>query len=248
MKRIIFLTGFFLAGGVLAYAVLLAGQVAAAQEIQAKDEHGIVRIEPSRLVRISNQVTDDAIEQVVPDEAADVSVGEGDILTMQALKSLDGVAVMEQEGVITQVVEMEEKGGSRYEPGELRVIVTRDKTLDLPEGVPAARGVLLSQSGNKLLIGKFSTRLEDGKRTCAPGEDSKTLNILLQDNTRFVKDATDFAQARSIDETTDLHVQQTLRLINDPGELPLCASMLVWGERVGDQIVADVILFHEEIN
>lgn len=248
MKRIIFLTGFFLAGGVLAYAVLLAGQVAAAQEIQPMDEDGIVRIEPSRLVRISNQVTDGALEQVIPDEAADVSVGEGDILTMQALNSLDSVAVKEQEGVITQVVEMEEMGGSRYEPGELRVIVTQDKTLDLPEGQPAARGVLLSQSGNKLLIGKFSTRLEDGKRTCAPGEDSKMLDIILQDETRFVEDATDFAQARSIDETTDLHVQQTLRLIKDPGDLPLCASILVWGERYGDQIIAEVLLFHEEIN
>ena len=49
-------------------------------------------------------------------------------------------------------------------------------------------------------------------------------------------------------ETPDLHIQQVLRLVKDPGELPQCASLLVWGEKQGDLITADVILFHDEIN
>lgn len=152
-----------------------------------------------------------------------------------------------EEGVIAQTVPALGEGDLQAEKDILRVIVTLDKAFELPEGPADAWGVLLNQSGNALLIGKFSTRLVDGERACAPPEGGKMLKIFLKESTHYVEDATDFNQAKVKDESNDLHVQQVLRSVPKLDKLPQCASLLVWGEQQGDGIIADVILFHDEL-
>lgn len=153
----------------------------------------------------------------------------------------------EVEDVLTRVVPVGGEGSQEVEPGTIQVIVTKDTTSDLPEGPPDAWGVLLEQSGSSLWMAKATTHLAAGERTCSAADSSPQVQVSLKEDTRFVEDATDFSQAQASDDPAVLNVQQVLRPVPEAGELPRCASLLVWGERQEDQLIADVILFHDEL-
>lgn len=150
--------------------------------------------------------------------------------------------------VVTKVVTLVEDGTQEPEGGLVSVTVTFDKSADLPRRSPDAMGMLLEQSGSSLKIGSYSTRLIDGTRTCQPFEGEKETEVSLSESTRFVEDVTDFSQAKPVAGPSELQVQQVLKTIQQPGTLPECASLLIWGEWQGDLLIAEVILFHDELN
>lgn len=143
-------------------------------------------------------------------------------------------------------IPLEGKGTQASEPGMVTITVSADKQAGLPERPPQALGVLLKESGDSFLVGSIAAQLVDGKRTCELLEGGKATRVSVTDNTRFVEDVTDFNQAKPLSGPSDLHVQQVLKSIQKPVEIPECASMLVWGEWHGDRLIAEVIFFHEE--
>lgn len=152
-----------------------------------------------------------------------------------------------QDDMVVEILSLVEGAAQETDGADLTVIVTFDKTAELPERAPDAWGVLLGQSAHSYLIRSNTTRLVDGKRTCQPAGPGKVTKILAMESTRFFEDATDFSQAEAGKDPSKLHVQQVLQSIRQPGTLPECASMLIWGERQGDLLIADFILYHDEL-
>jgi hypothetical protein len=130
--------------------------------------------------------------------------------------------------------------------GLISVTVAMDKKAGLPEQPAEVMGVFLEGSGDFYSIGSYANHFVDRPRTCQRREGEIITRVVATERTRFVEDVTDFSQARPVDGPSDLHVQQVFRSIQQPVEIPECASVLVWGEWDGDWLIAEVILFHDE--
>lgn len=148
--------------------------------------------------------------------------------------------------VIAKAAYLEGEQDSRQDI--ISVTVFFDQRTDLPERIPDVRGVLLNQSESSYQVGSHTTRMVNGERTCQPLTGGKESEVIINGSTRFIEDATDFSQAKPINGSSDLFIHQKLKSIQQPGVLPDCASMLAWGEWQGDQLSADVILFHDELH
>lgn len=154
--------------------------------------------------------------------------------------------VDEGSDMITQAVFPEAE--LETEQGVINVTVSLDKSADLPDRIPDLTGVLLEQSGGSFWVDSYSSRMVDGKPNCQSFTGGKGTEITFNESTRFIEDATDFNQAKPLSSSTDLIIQQNLLSIQQPDALPNCASMLIWGNWQGDQLTADVILFHDEFH
>ncbi|UCD42887.1 MAG: hypothetical protein JSV69_04605 [Chloroflexota bacterium] len=179
-----------------------------------------------------------AVAQEVPDS-------ESDVLDLVVTPWVSDAA---EEGIETVSIIIQPESESMQETDSeiISITVTADKNAGLPGRQPEAMGVLLEATGDSYLIGPYATRLVDGKGTCARPEGGKVKRVSVTDLTRFVEDVTDFSQAKPLNGPSDLHVQQVLKSIQQPIEIPGCASMLVWGEWHGDRLIAEVIFFHDE--
>lgn len=152
-----------------------------------------------------------------------------------------------QEKTAIEVVPLVDGVAQETDGADLTVTVAFDETADLPERAPDAWGVLLDQSAHSYLISSNTTRFVDGKRTCQPAVSERKTEILTTESTRFFEDITDFSQAEAGKDPSKLHVQQVLQPVKQPGTLPDCASMLIWGEHQGNLVIADFILYHDEL-
>lgn len=129
---------------------------------------------------------------------------------------------------------------------DLSVTVYFDKSTALPKRSPDAHGILFTQSDHTYLIQSGVNKWMDGKFTCQPSNAGQKIEILATGSTVFVEDVTDFSQAQAGDDPSKFYVQQVLETVERPDALPECASLLVWGQRQGDQLVAEIILYHDE--
>ena len=175
----------------------------------------------------------------------------GILLAYRLMTTFDRAGAQSQipphEKTVIEIVPLVDGVAQETHGADLTVTVAFDKTADLPERAPDAWGVLLDQSAHSYLISPNTTRLVDGNRTCRPAVLEKETEILATESTRFFEDTTDFGQAEASKDPNKLYVQQVLQPIKQPGTLPECASMLIWGERQGDLLIADIILYHDEL-
>ena len=179
-----------------------------------------------------------AVAQEIPDS-------ESDVLDLVITPWVSDTAEEGSESV-SLIVPPAVEGAQASEQGMITVTVSADKQAGLPKRPPQAMGVLLEESGDSYLVGSYAIQLVGGKRACERLEGGKVTHVSFTGNTRFVEDITDFSQAKPMNGPSDLYVQQVLRSIQKPIEIPECASMLVWGEWDGDLLIAEVILFHDE--
>lgn len=133
----------------------------------------------------------------------------------------------------------------RADQADLTVTVYFDKSAALPQRSPDVHGVLFAQSDHTYLIKPGVNKLVDGNFICQPSNGGHEIEILTTESTVFVEDVTDFSQAQASDDPTKLYVQQMLETVERPDALPECASLQVWGKRQGDQIIADIIFYHD---
>jgi hypothetical protein len=156
----------------------------------------------------------------------------------------DGILALDDriEDVVTSVDGVPQPA----DQADLTITVYFDKSAGLPLRSPDAHGVLFAQSDHTYLIKPGANKLVDGKFTCQPSNGGHETEILATGSTVFVEDITDFSRAQAGNDPTQLYVQQVLETVDQPAALPECASLQVWGKRQGDEIVADIIFYHDE--
>jgi hypothetical protein len=68
------------------------------------------------------------------------------------------------------------------------------------------------------------------------------LEVVLTRDTLLYRDVTDIA-AQMPEESGEVTINQEVRAVADPGEIEAQMEVQVWGERRGERVVAEVLVF-----
>ena len=126
------------------------------------------------------------------------------------------------------------------------------KTVILPaEGLPKrpseAGGVLVRQVDNSYFVGTGSISVNvstvNGETSTAVDHSGPEIEVVANHDTQFYRDVTkvSFTAAESKEQT--LH--QEIVLVEKPEPMPAGATFQTWGEKSGDRVIADIIVYSE---
>ena len=123
---------------------------------------------------------------------------------------------------------------------------------ELPQEPAAAFGIVQSKEDNTIIMGTGSIDLDvDVEVDPATGQETTTLlpttdgpdvEVVITADTLIYKDITDLAISGVV-ESGERSIQQTVRLVDSVDEIGENSELEVWGEKRGDRIVADVLVF-----
>ena len=130
---------------------------------------------------------------------------------------------------------------------EVTVGVSFESAPELPTEPIAAWGVLLRESNNSYLVGSGPNFVQvdevDGELQPVPHHEGPEVEVVVTQDTLFYEDVTNMERAENTAVSTEMTMQQQVRPVPKPDALPTVANLLVWGERTGERVVAEVIVF-----
>ena len=118
---------------------------------------------------------------------------------------------------------------------------------ELPQRPAEVGGVLVREQDNSYFVGTGSVSVSisvvNGESSTAVDHSGPEVEVVAGRDTQFYQDITDveFSAPESKEQT----LQQKVVLVAQPEEMPSGANFQVWGEKRGDRVVADVIVFSE---
>ncbi len=118
---------------------------------------------------------------------------------------------------------------------------------DLPQRPAEVGGVLVKEEDNSYFVGTGSTsvsvNVENGETTTAVEHSGPEIEVVSGRDTRFYRDITEVSFTAS--ESKEQTLQQEVAPVDQPTEMPQGSSMQVWGEKRGDRVIAEVIVYSE---
>lgn len=121
-----------------------------------------------------------------------------------------------------------------------------EPSADLPDRPAEASGVFLRQVDNSYFVGTGSVSVNvstvNGETSTAVDHSGPEIEVVVGRDTVFYRDVTQFELEFS--ESTEQRLQQeVVRLDTQPETVPDGGSFSVWGEKRGDRVVAEVVVF-----
>lgn len=123
---------------------------------------------------------------------------------------------------------------------------------ELPAEQAAASGIVLGREDDTLTVGTGDVELAievqvdastgQESQSVVPSTNGPELEVLLTRDTQFYRDVTDIA-AQQPDDSGEVTIVQDVRPVADSGQIKPQMELQVWGERRGERIVADVVVF-----
>lgn len=123
---------------------------------------------------------------------------------------------------------------------------------ELPDAEAAAFGIVVGRQDDVLTVGTGDIELSvdvevdgnTGQETTSvvPSTNGPELEVVLTRDTQLYRDVTDVA-GQAPNESGEVTILQELRPVTDASEIEPQMEVQVWGERRGDRIVADVLVF-----
>lgn len=133
---------------------------------------------------------------------------------------------------------------------EVTMGVNFDGAAELPDRSPDTWGVLLLEEDGRYLVGSGPNSVNvtevDGQLQAIPHHEGPEVEVVANRNTIFYEDITDVSAAAASMASGEMTFQQQVRQVEPPAQMPTAANFLVWGERRGERLVAEVILFRDE--
>lgn len=118
---------------------------------------------------------------------------------------------------------------------------------DLPDRPSEASGVFVRQEDSIYFVGTGSisvnVTINNGERSVATDHSGPEVEVVTNRDTIFYEDVTKIDYEAT--ESVERHYVQELRQVERPAEMPGGASMAVWGEKRGDRVVAEIVVFGE---
>ena len=117
---------------------------------------------------------------------------------------------------------------------------------ELPTTPPETTGVYTRRDGNSIFLGTGSMGIVISSGSAGPGEevnptyDGPEVEIVITKETRIYRDVTPFEFNPSSGPSSS--IQQTVEIGNQD-DFNSMTVLTVWGRKIGDRIVADVILY-----
>jgi hypothetical protein len=123
---------------------------------------------------------------------------------------------------------------------------------ELPDEEAAAAGIVLGRQDNNLRVGTGAIEVAvevnvdastgQEQTSVVPSTNGPELEVVLTRDTLLFRDVTDIA-GQTPDESGEVTITQELRPAADADDIEPQMEVQVWGERRGDRIVADVLVF-----
>jgi hypothetical protein len=118
---------------------------------------------------------------------------------------------------------------------------------ELPERPSEASGVFKRQEDNSYFVGtgniSISVNEVNGETTTAVEHSGPEIEVVTGRDTQFYRDVTQIEYAST--ESKEQTLQQTLALMEQPQEMPEGAEIQAWGQKSGDRVIADVVVFSD---
>jgi hypothetical protein len=118
---------------------------------------------------------------------------------------------------------------------------------ELPDKGPEAAGIFLRQEGNSYYVGSGSISLNveviNGERSVVSDHSGPELEVVVGPDTIFYGDVTEIEIEGA--ESGEQRLVQEIGLAERPDEMPEGAEFAAWGERRGDRVIAEVVVFSE---
>lgn len=119
---------------------------------------------------------------------------------------------------------------------------------ELPARPSEAGGILKRVEDNSYFVGTGSISVNvvsdaSGETSSSVDHSGPEIEVVAGRDTRFYVDVTkvDFQASESKEQT----IQQELMLVEQPETMPENAELQAWGEKRGDRVIADVIVYSE---
>lgn len=123
---------------------------------------------------------------------------------------------------------------------------------ELPDEKAIASGIVLSRQDDILTVGTGAIELTvdvdfdpitgQEKISVVPSTNGPELEVVLTRDTLFYRDVTDIA-GQAPEESGEVTILQEIRPVTDSGQIEEKMEVQMWGERSGDRIVANVVVF-----
>jgi len=119
---------------------------------------------------------------------------------------------------------------------------------ELPERPSEAGGVLVKQVDNSYFVGtgsvSVSVNVVNGEESVAVDHSGPEIEVVVGRDTQFYQDITKVSFTAS--ESKEQTLQQDLVAVEQPESISNGANFQVWGEKRGDRVTADIIVFSEQ--
>lgn len=151
-------------------------------------------------------------------------------------------------GMGVRVMELVTDDGSG--PVSLRIIV--EPASELPDRPAEAAGVFLRRQDNSIFVGTGNIELDVGIETGKDPvikltSDGPEIEVVVTRDTIVYSDETDVHSVTSgVRESGEKIVQQVIKPADSLDELGPNFELQVWGERRGDRVIAEVVVYREE--
>ncbi len=152
-------------------------------------------------------------------------------------------------GAPARVMELVFDDGSG--PKSLRIIT--EPSPDLPDRPTEVAGVFVSREDNSILVGtggislNVEVRQEQGgapQSQVTLGHDGPVVEVVTTRDTVMYRDETEMPNPRSGNVESGEHtIQQVVTPVHTLDELGTNTELQVWGERRGDRVIADVLVY-----
>ena len=132
--------------------------------------------------------------------------------------------------------------------GPVSITTILEPSPDLPNREADVSGIFLRREDNSVFVGtgniSVSVMVEDGKPSTTTDHSGPEIEVVLTRDTVFYEDVTEIS--REAMESGEQHIQQEVRQVDELADLTKGASIGVWGERRGDRVIAEVVVYREE--
>ena len=123
---------------------------------------------------------------------------------------------------------------------------------ELPDEPAATGGIVLRKQDNRLIVGTGNIEVnvevdidpETGqeRQNVVPRTDGPEIEVVIGRDTVIYRDVTDFS-ANMPTESGERELQQVVRQVDTADDIESQIEIQVWGERRGDRVTADVVVF-----
>jgi hypothetical protein len=170
-----------------------------------------------------------------------VVLGAGAFTAMQLLAAQRQLADLPPGAMVFEDVTDDGSGN----PVTVKTIVL--PAAELPQRPSEANGIVKRQVDNSYFVGtgevSVSIDVVNGETSTAVEHSGPEVEVVAGRDTQFYRDVTkvEFTASESKEQT----IQQELAAVEQPEEMPEGAEIQVWGQKNGDRVTADVIVYSE---
>ena len=161
------------------------------------------------------------------------------VLVIGAAAFIGGRFLTGQAGLMPNFLTGENPGGMTS------VAINMNPAPELPTTNPETFALFISRNDNSITVQPLSMNAGPGGVIAPPSESASEpkVEVVITNETKIYRDATDLG-------TTPPKEGQTVQQVVEPGsldELTSQTTVVVWGRKNGDRIIADVIAFYSPV-